>query len=202
MKMLKFQLNFKLLSTFIVFTFIFVSNIAAQNSKVVESIDIAGNRRLSDEYIIKNIKTKVGDFYSEKRLQEDLQSILKTGLFDALSSKIYTEEGRRGGIAVIFQVRELPLIVEFHIIGLQNISDDEILNELRKNDAEIGVGMPYQPEKLRKVRRVITKYLSEIWFDEISIDFTTEEVTSTTIKLQIIIKSESEVRFIPIEANH
>jgi outer membrane protein insertion porin family len=193
------QLKITCLFSVILVTFVFASNSFAQKDKIVESIDIQGNRRLPDAEILKYIKTKVGEAYTDGQLQQDLEALNKLGLFDERNTRVFVEAARRGGTAVIFQVMELPLIVELKMEGLQKITDEEILTVLREKGVEIKAGMPLRPTKLRQAREVLTKYLAEKGFDDIRIEFTTEEVTAITVKVSFIFKYKSGVKFIKIK---
>jgi outer membrane protein assembly factor BamA len=196
MKPLDSQLSFIGLFSFFLLTLIFVSNAAAQKNRIVEVIDVQGNRRLPDAEILKHVKTKIGETYTNEQLQQDLETLNKLGVFDERSTRVLVDVTRGGGAAVYFQIRELPLIVELKMEGLQKITDEEILTVLRQNDVEIKAGMPFRPTKLRQAREILTKYLADKGFEDISIEFATEEVTAITVKVSFIFKYKSGVKFI------
>src|SRR5438093_457576 len=79
-------------------TAFFTSSILAQRTKLVETLELLGNRRLIQEEILRYIKTRPGQEYNEKQAQEDLQSLLRLGQFNALRTKVSTEVGVRGGV--------------------------------------------------------------------------------------------------------
>src|SRR5437667_890009 len=83
---------------------------AQQNQRLVESVDITGNRRLRKDDIIYYVQTRPGDPFNQEQVQRDLQAILNLGFFDKTATRVLTEEGARGGVNVIFEVRELPII--------------------------------------------------------------------------------------------
>ncbi|MEP6924327.1 MAG: POTRA domain-containing protein [Pyrinomonadaceae bacterium] len=170
------------------FAFISLSNVVAQQDKLIEAIDFQGNRRLSDEDILKLIKTRPGDRFDEKLLQEDLQSLLKLGVFSPSQIRVLAEEGMRGGVNVIFEVFELPLITKVNFDGLRYATKEEILAELREQKAEVTTESPYQPEKLSKARRIILEYLGKKrGFVDARADVTTEEVSATTLIVSFVI---------------
>jgi outer membrane protein assembly factor BamA len=80
------------------------STFAQQNQRLVESVDITGNRRLRKDDILYYVQTRPGDPYNEQQVQRDLQAILALGFFDKTKTRVLTEEGARGGINVIFEV--------------------------------------------------------------------------------------------------
>ncbi len=168
-------------------SFLFNTNIAAQKSRRIEIIDVQGNRRLSDEEILKHIKTRLDQQLNEKQLQEDLQSLVKLGVFNTTKTKVVTEEGMRGGVNVFFQVYELPLIVELTFEGLRYLTVEEITTELRGQKAEVKAGTPYRPEKLFEARQVIADYLIKRGFAGASVETSEEEVSATTINVRFVI---------------
>ena len=168
--------------------FLFTSSVLAQRNNLIEALDIQGNRRLTDEEILQHIKTRPGEQFNAKQTQNDLQSLLKLGLFNTSQTRVITEEGVRGGVNVIFEVMELPLIIEFNFDGLRYVTKEELLAELREQKTEVTVNNPYQPEKLRKARQIIMEYLGKKrGFADAKVDITTEDVSATTLKVSFVI---------------
>lgn len=185
MMYLKFQSKLLFFGFFAVF--FLTSNVFAQRSQIIEALDIQGNRRLTDVEIIRHIKTRPGERFDQKRAQEDLQSLLELGWFDMTNTRIITETGVRGGVNVIFEVRELPLIVELKFDGLRYIPKEELLAELHEQKLEIKAGTPYQPEKLGKARRVIIEHLQKRGLIDAKVEVAGMQVSATTINISFII---------------
>ena len=186
----KFQIKFVCLLLFAVISaFLFVTNVVAQQrGKLIEAVDIIGNRRLTDEEILKHIKARPGQRLDEKQLQADLQSLLKLNLFHTTHTKVLTEVGVRGGVNVIFEVYELPLIVELNFDGLRYVTKEELLAELREQKTEVAANSPYQPEKMRKAQQVILEYLvKKRGFSDAKVGVMEEEVSATTVKVSFVI---------------
>ncbi len=168
---------------------LFALNGAAQNQgKLVEAIYIQGNRRLTDEDIIKDIKTRPGDLYNEKQVREDFQSLLARDLFHPKNTRFLIEEGVRGGVHVIFEVQELPLIGEVDFGCLKLVTSAELIGELRSQNVKIESGEVYAPEKFSKARQVILEYLVKRGLHEAKVEIYEEEVSATTLKLGFYIK--------------
>ena len=186
----KFQIKFVcLLLVAVISAFLFVTNVVAQQrGKLIEAVDILGNRRLTDEEILKHIKARPGQRLDEKQLQADLQSLLKLNLFRTTQTKVLTEIGVRGGVNVIFEVYELPFIVELNFDGLRYVTKEELLVELREQKAEIAANSPYQQEKMRNAQQVILEYLvKKRGFIDAKVIVTEEEVSATTVKVSFVI---------------
>src|SRR5215813_11327268 len=76
----------------------------------VEEIEIRGNRRIPRESVLYYVQSKPQDRFDLSLAQRDLQSVIQMGLFDPLSTKLFVEDGPRGGKIIIFHVKEYPII--------------------------------------------------------------------------------------------
>jgi outer membrane protein assembly factor BamA len=76
--------------------------------RLVENVDIIGNRRLRKDDILYYIQTRPGDVYDVNMVQRDYQTLLSLAFFDKTATRVFTENGARGGVNVIFEVKELP----------------------------------------------------------------------------------------------
>src|SRR5687768_18615462 len=74
-------------------------SVGAQGQRLVESVDITGNRRLRKDDILYYVQTRPGDPYNEQQVQRDLQAVLALGFFDKTATRVLTErsEERRVG---------------------------------------------------------------------------------------------------------
>ncbi|MDQ4120905.1 MAG: hypothetical protein M3209_05620, partial [Acidobacteriota bacterium] len=102
-----------------------------QTQQLVESVDFQGNRRLRDEDLLYYIQTRPGDQFSPQQIERDLQALLSLNFFDKTETRVLTEEGVRGGVNVIFEVRELPIIRDLQFEGTKAISESDILKAFR-----------------------------------------------------------------------
>ncbi len=79
--------------------------------RLVDFLEIVGNRRVTDKEILECIQTRPGEAFSEEQIKKDLAAILATGQFDK-TTRVVTAESTRGGVGVTFEVSELPIIRE------------------------------------------------------------------------------------------
>lgn len=192
--MLSCNLQPKIACLFLCFSFsiLFASNSLAQQNKIIEAVDIYGNRLSSDEEILKHIKTRPGQQLNEKQLQEDLQALLKLGLFNPKGTRFLTEEGLRGGINVIFEIQELPIIAEVKFKGLRHISKEEIILELNQQKANVAVEKPFDLEKLNEAKKIISDYLiKQRGLISAKVETNVEFVSATTVNVVFVIEETS-----------
>src|SRR2546430_11474663 len=78
------------------------ASVSAQQpqARLVEDVDIIGNRRLRKEDIIYYIQTRQGDPYNPDQVARDLQTILSLNFFDKVGTRVTTEDGPRGGVRI------------------------------------------------------------------------------------------------------
>ena len=167
--------------------------------QIVESVDIQGNRRLRDEDLIYYIKTRAGDTYDPAALERDLKELLSLNFFDKSKCRVLTEEGIRGGVNVIFEVKELPVIRDLQFKGAKVIAESDILKEFREKRIGIAKESLYDPVKARNGTRVLREMLASKGYPNAKVEFKDEEVSATSIALTFNIDQGNRSRIVEIE---
>src|SRR5690349_3991724 len=80
-----------------------------QPQRVVENVDIIGNRRLRKDDILYYIQTRPGDPYNVDQVQRDYETLLPLTFFDKTATRVLTEDDPRGGVNITFEVKELTI---------------------------------------------------------------------------------------------
>lgn len=139
---------------------------AQQSAALVEAVEVVGNRRLAKEDILKHVKTRAGEPYSEELIRRDLKAVLKLGWFDATRSRVTQEDGRRGGVILVFEVVELPLILDVTFEGLGEVKESELIDAFRQQNIKVAKDCVYEPVEIRKaIRRIKEIFASRGWPD-------------------------------------
>src|SRR6185369_7953089 len=94
--------------------------------RLVENVEIIGNRRLRKDDILYYIQTRPGDVYDVNLVQRDYQTLLSLAFFDKTAPRVFTENGVRVGVNVIFEVKELPLILYRAFEGLGRVVESDV----------------------------------------------------------------------------
>ena len=157
----------------------------------VKKIDptAAAGRRISAEQIRSWMKTRVGEPYDSDQIQRDLKAILATGIFNNNTTRVYTEEGARGGVGVIFELQELPVINEVKFDGLK-VDVSVVLNTLEGKQFHLRMGMHYRMEQMKEALRVIKQALEASGQRVAKVDLKTELVNAMTINLTFVITND------------
>ena len=98
---------------------------AQSNAPKVVSVAVTGNVHVPSDRILAVVKTKVGDPFDEKTVQEDLANIFALGFFaDQVPPVI---EQRPNGIAITFRVIENPVVTKIQFEGNGHVPADTLL---------------------------------------------------------------------------
>ncbi|MDQ1638146.1 MAG: outer membrane protein insertion porin family [Pyrinomonadaceae bacterium] len=175
------------------------STFAQQNQRLVESVDIQGNRRLRKDDILYYVQTRPGDPYNEQQVQRDLQAILALGFFDKTKTRVSTADGARGGIDVLFEVTELPIIRDLQFEGLKSVPESDVLKAFRERRVGVSKESIYDPVKARNAIRVLKELLASHGHPNATIEQRREEVSNTSTALTFVINEGDRVRVVDVQ---
>jgi outer membrane protein insertion porin family len=150
---------------------------AAETAKVLK-LQFRGNRKVEDDAIKVNIKTKVGVTLTQEMLRDDVRAIWKMGYFEDV--QIEATEVKGGGLNVVFALKEKPSITKIYVAGNDEIALTKInevldlkkeqildLSKLKKNvekikDLYVEKGF-YMVEVTYELKRATPSEV-EVWF--------------------------------------
>jgi len=92
-------------------------------SFLIASVAPEGNSRIDSGAILRNISSRAGDIYEAEQLRNDMKNIFKMGYFDDVRLRV---EDTQRGKAVIFEVKEKPVIGQVTISGRDELKEDDI----------------------------------------------------------------------------
>ena len=173
--------------------------IAQQSQRLVESVDITGNRRLRKDDILYYVQTRPGDPFNEQQVQRDLQAILALGFFDKTATRVFTEEGARGGVNVVFEVKELPIIRDLQFEGLKSVAESDVLKAFRERRVQVSKESIYDPVKARNAIRVLKELLAAKGHPNATVEEKREDVSATSMALTFQINEGERVRVVEIQ---
>ncbi len=167
--------------------------------QIVETVDIQGNRRLRDDDLLYYIKTRPGDTYDPAALERDLRELISLNFFDKTATRVLTTEGVRGGVNVIFEVRELPIIRDLLFTGSKAITEADILKEFREKRIGVSKEAVYDPVKARNATRLLREMLSSKGYPNATVTVSEEEVSATSIALTFNVEQGNRSRIVEID---
>src|SRR6266581_9614490 len=153
---------------------------AQQEAPTIRSIDVQypGPATVSKERILAQIRTAVGQPYSDQTVEDDIRNLYKTGVIQNV--RIFAQpEG--DGVKVIVAVQTRQVLRELVIDGAHRVS----AKKLRK---EIGVRLnaPVNEDDLQKARQKIIDSYQSKGFTDIAVDFRIEPIDESRATARVI----------------
>jgi len=131
-------------------------------------VQYSGPSTVSKERILAQMRTAVGQPYSDSTVEEDIRNLYKTGTVQNV--RIFAQpEG--DGVKVIVAVQTRPVIRELVIDGAQKVS----AKKLRKEIA-VKLNAPANEDDLQKARQKIIEIYQSKGFTDVTVDFRTEPI--------------------------
>jgi outer membrane protein assembly factor BamA len=95
------------------------------NAPKVVAVSVTGNVHVPSDRILSVVKTKVGDPFDERTVQEDLANIFALGFFTDQVPPVIQQ--RPDGIAITFRVIENPVVTKILFDGNSHVPGDTLL---------------------------------------------------------------------------
>ncbi len=162
---------------------------------IVASISVKGNKRIDTGAILGKISTKPGDFYNPARLRRDLKAVFAMGYFDNV--EIDASDTPRGK-AIVFNVKEKPVIDKIVITGTDEISEKDV-----REAANLQANTILNPTKLKEaVQRVRELYKSKGYYNT-KVSARLSYPTENTVEVRLVIKEgeKMSIRKITFQGN-
>jgi len=94
---------------------------------LIRRVDVRGLETISEGFVRRILKTRPGQNYLQRQVQEDVRELLRTRKFLNAFAEATIEEGQA---VVVFTVQEKPEIVSVEIDGNKRFTDEELFKEL------------------------------------------------------------------------
>lgn len=151
----------------------------------VAQVVIMGNKRIETEAIKRVVKTKKGDTYLAKHIQDDVKSVFRMGYFgDVRVEASNTPEGK----VVTFQVTEKETLRNIEVTGNNELDDEEIKDLLRMRQGSV-----LNVNSLRDARREIENLYKEKGYHHVEVSYEIEPVPDTRADVNFVIKEGEKV---------
>ncbi len=125
---------------------------------LVKAIEVQGNKRVDKETILFKLKSKEGEPFSVSKVRADVQALYETGYFEDVEVDAQPFEG---GVKLIYQVKERPLVARVFIKGNKRIKTKDISKELKKFPLSI-----YNENIIKEnVGKIVQMYQAKGYYD-------------------------------------
>jgi outer membrane protein insertion porin family len=167
--------------------------------RLVEEVDVQGNRRLRKDDILYWIQTRQGDTYNPDQVARDLQALNGLGFFEKTETRVTIEDAPRGGIRVTFWVKELPIIRDIQFEGLKSVPESDVLKTFRERRVGVSKEAIYDPVKVRNAVRVMKELLAAKGHPNATVAEGKEDVSATSVAITFQVTEGPRVRVAEIE---
>jgi outer membrane protein insertion porin family len=141
-----------------------------QEAPVVRSIDVqyTGPATLAKERILAQMRTAVGQPYSDSVVEEDIRNLYKTG---AIQNVRIFAQPEASGVKVTVAVQTRPVVREIVIDGAHRVKAKRI-----RRDAAIRLNAPVNEEDLEKGRQKILEFYQAHGFTDVTVQYRIEPI--------------------------
>jgi TonB family protein len=161
---------------------------ADAEGRIIEAVQIIGNRRFTAQEILSSVLTKPGDKCSFDRVMDDVFEIRGLGFFDKTKTRAWIEKGMRDGVVVNFEVVELPWITEVLFTNLKAVDEALLVAALENQHVNLRKGQPYAPEDGKAAIRIIKQVLASNGQPNTDVQLLIEMMTADEARLSFVIR--------------
>src|SRR3954471_22721170 len=143
---------------------------SAPGPPVIRSMDVqyTGPATISKERILAQMRTKVGQLYSNEVVQEDIKALYKTGYIRNV--RIYAQpEG--DGVKVIVAVQTRAIVRQIEITGAERVKPTRLRKEIK-----IRLNQAVDEQQLEEARQKIIEVYQGRGFTDVSVEFRIEPI--------------------------
>ena len=160
-------------------------------SDIISEISVSGNRRIPAETIRARIFTKPGDIYDTAALERDFNSLWNTGYFEDIK---FSREQTPKGWRLIVQVKERPTIREINYLGLNAVSNSDVLDRFKQDKVGLVVESQYDPTRVKKAEVSIKGLLSEHGRQFATIKTEVRQIPPAAVGITFVVKEGPKVK--------
>jgi outer membrane protein insertion porin family len=160
--------------------------IFAQEGEVIESVKIAGNKRIDESTILYYIKSKPGTVLSQLQIRKDIEQIFSLGQFKDIQ---VDTQNRLDGLELQFFVEEIPSIGDVEISGNSQLETNDISEKI-----SLRRGATFNEHLVKESKKEIIKAYEEkgYFFAETRID--TKKNPDNLVDVMIRIREGAKVK--------
>ena len=131
---------------------------------VIVRIEFHGNRRIRKETLKARMFTREGDILNEETLRRDFMALWNTQFFEDV--KLVLEDAPLGPNgekkkAVVFELRERPIIRRIQYQGLHSVSESDILDRFKERKVGLTVESQLDPTRIKRAQVALKELLAE-----------------------------------------
>src|SRR5437016_7096135 len=141
-----------------------------QGPPIIKSIDVqyTGPGTVSKERILAQMRTKVGQPFSDQVVEQDIETLYKTGAI--LNVRIFAQpEG--DGVKVIVAVQTRSIVREIEIDGAERIKPKRLRKEIK-----LKINQPVDEELIEEARQKMIELYQGHGYNDVTIQFRVDPI--------------------------
>src|SRR5436190_1580421 len=161
---------------------------AAQGPPIIRSIDVqyTGAQAVSKDRILAQMRTKVGQPYSNQVVEQDVAALYKTGAIQNV--RIFAQpEG--DGVKVIVAVQTRAILREIEITGAERIKPKRLRKEIK-----LKLNYPVNEQQLEEARQKIIDVYQGQGFTDVSVQFRVDPIDEKRGTARVVFTVNEGVR--------
>src|SRR5438128_11729111 len=159
-----------------------------QGPPIIKSIDVqyTGPGTVSKERILAQMRTKVGQPYSDQVVEQDLETLYKAGA--VLNVRIFAQpEGN--GVKVIVAVQTRSIVREIEIDGAEQVKAKRLRKEIK-----LKLNQPVNEQELDESREKIIEVYQGHGFNDVSVQFRVDPIDEKRGTARVVFTVNEGVR--------
>ena len=143
---------------------------AAQGPPIIHSVDVqyTGPQTVSKDRIMAQMRTKVGQPYSNQVVEQDIEALYKTGKVQNV--RIFAQpEGN--GVKVIVAIQTRAILREIEIAGAERVKPQRIRKEIK-----LRLNQAVDEQQLEEARQKIIEIYQGRGFNDVSVEFRVDPI--------------------------
>src|SRR5246127_3711859 len=172
---------------------------APQGPPIVRSIDVeyTGPGTVSKERILAQIRTRVGQPYSNEVVEQDIAALYKTGSIQNV--RIFAQP-QGDGVKVIVAVQTRSILREIMIDGAERVKPQRLRKEIK-----LRLNQPVDEQQLEEARQKIIEVYQGRGFTDVSVQFRVDPIDEKRGTARVVFTvtegAQGAVRAIHFEGN-
>jgi len=143
---------------------------AAQGPPIIHSVDVqyTGPQTVSKDRILAQMRTRVGQPYSNQVVEQDIEALYKTGRIQNV--RIFAQpEGN--GVKVIVAIQTRAILREIEIAGAERVKPQRIRKEIK-----LRLNQAVDEQQLEEARQKIIEIYQGRGFNDVSVEFRVDPI--------------------------
>ena len=136
--------------------------------------------------------TRAGDVYDPQALDRDFNSLWNTGYFDDL--RFERQDTPKGGVIIFVYVHEKPTIREIKYVGLNSVTQTDVLDRFKKEKVRVSQESQYDPTQVKKAEVILKELLSEHGRQFATVRPEVHTIPPNAVSIDFIVKEGPKVK--------